>query len=113
MTKPNRPMERYGARLAEVYRQRMKRNMRVSATILICLAVVLVGCTVQQLETPHTISETEARQRATDHVNAEFKGYVWKTTPGSPTFRTMSPEDWFVVKVEETRILVKRGGRNG
>ncbi len=87
--------------------------MRVTATILILLAVVLTGCVAQQTGTSRVISEAEARQCAADHVNTEFKGHVWKTGIGDRTFRNMSPEDWFVVKVEETRILLQRGGRNG
>jgi hypothetical protein len=87
--------------------------MRVVTAMLVFLAVVLAGCVCHQAGEPKVIGESEARQLAVDHVNAEFNGHVWKTVIGKPTFQKMSPKDWFLVKIGETSILLKRSGRNG
>jgi len=86
--------------------------------IFLCL-VFLVGCSCPAPESgtdneaTRVITEQEARQLATDYVNTNFKGHVWKTSIGDRPFQKMSPEDWALVKIETTTILVIRSGRNG
>ncbi|NQT92386.1 MAG: hypothetical protein HQ559_06465 [Lentisphaerae bacterium] len=87
--------------------------MTVMTTMAVLLAVVLAGCASQQAVESKVVSEREARQLAVEHVNAEFKGHVWKTAIGERAFHKMSPEDWFLVEIGDTSILLKRSGRNG
>ena len=87
--------------------------MRTLMTVLVLMLTFLAGCSLQQPETPKMIGKPEARQLAADHVNAEFKGHIWQTSIGDRAFQEMSPDDWFLVEIEATTILLKRAGRNG
>lgn len=59
------------------------------------------------------VSEAEARQLATEHVNSRFKGHVWKTDLGDRTFSFLTPQCWHSIGKKDGRLVLRCGGVRG
>ncbi len=58
------------------------------------------------------VTETEAKQLATDHVNSTFKGHVWKTALGNRAFYNVSTQHWHSIETKDGRLVLKYGFGN-
>ena len=59
------------------------------------------------------ISDAEARQRASDYVNAKLAGHVWHTPLGDRSFSAVDPRRWNGVVPQDGRLVLRQGGIAG
>ncbi len=107
-----------------------KRSMRTILEILFvsisCIAILGCSRTPQPRQMADTakpakeqsttirasVTETEAKQLASDHVNSTFKGHVWNTALGNRAFYSVSAQYWHSIETKDGRLVLKYGFGN-
>ena len=104
-------------------------DMKLMANVVVVAACVAAhGCTrtveptevaeensLQHEETKvdrANVTEGEARQLASNHVNSAFKGHHWETALGDREFYAVSTQGWRSIETKDGRLVLKYGYGN-